>query len=194
MQVIDWQAFLEKDGENPASAATVGVFDGVHIGHQALIRKTVHSGYFPMVISFRKNPKQTLFSQIHFKEIIALEEKLSLFEKMGVQKTVLIDFSESFRKLRGRDFIETLIEKGNTRILIIGHNFHCGYKLDTDAEAVKKTALERGIKAEIVPPVTANGERVSSSAIRAAINAGDFSKASAFLGFSYDFLRHNPQS
>lgn len=181
MRIIDWDYFLEKE-ENPPSAGTVGVFDGVHLGHQALIKKVISAGYLPMVITFRKNPKQILFSHFQFKEIITLEEKLSIFEKMGVQKTVLIDFSENFRRLKGRDFIKTLIGKGNMRFLAVGGNFRCGYKLDADAEAIKKTAQERRIKAEIIPPVTINGERVSSSAIRDAINAGDFAKVSAFLG------------
>jgi riboflavin kinase/FMN adenylyltransferase len=165
---------------------TIGVFDGVHLGHQALLRKlTEHASLHescPTVVTFRQNPKQALAPRSYTGDIITLAEKLRIFERMGVKRTILIDFSGNFRKLKGRDFIETLIGRGNLVFLVVGSNFHCGCHLDTDAGAVKNITAEHGIACEIVEPVTAGGERISSSGIRCAIRAGDFAKAKAFLG------------
>lgn len=186
MQALDWDAFISGStaggAASPPSAMTIGVFDGVHRGHQSLIRKVVEHGLCPTVITFRKNPKQTLAPQAYAGDIIALDEKLILFERMGVQRTILIDFSEDFRRLKGREFIEALIYKGNLRFLVVGYNFRCGCHLDTDVQAVKRITAEHGVACEVVEPIVFHGERVSSSRIRAALRAGDWMKAAAFLG------------
>jgi riboflavin kinase/FMN adenylyltransferase len=186
MQALDWDAFINgraaAGAANPPSAMTIGVFDGVHRGHQSLIRKVTEHEFCPTVITFRKNPKQTLAPQTYAGDIITLNEKLVIFERMGIQRTILIDFSEDFRRLKGREFIEALIYEGNLRFLVVGYNFRCGCHLDTDAHAVKSITAEHGIACEVVEPVMFRGERVSSSRIRAALSAGDWAAAAAFLG------------
>ncbi|MDR0375275.1 MAG: FAD synthetase family protein [Treponema sp.] len=190
MQTLDWDDFINgvasdasvTGAANPPSAMTIGVFDGVHRGHQSLIRKVVEHGSCPTVITFRENPKQTLAPQTYAGDIITLHEKLIIFERMGVKKTILIDFSDDFRCLKGREFIEVLIYQGNLRFLVVGYNFRCGCCLDTDAQAVKSITAEHGVACEVVEPIMFRGERVSSSRIRAALRAGDWVKAAAFLG------------
>jgi FAD synthase len=162
-------------------SASIGVFDGVHLGHQALISKVVSRGPNPTVITFRQNPKGVLSPETYSGDIIALEEKLALFEKLGITRTILIDFSENFSKLEGRFFIETLLDRG-LAFLAVGENFRCGHRLDTDAAAIKRITAGRGVETEVLEPVLFEGERVSSSRIRAAISAGKFEKAQLLLG------------
>jgi riboflavin kinase/FMN adenylyltransferase len=182
MRTLDWAEFLDNAPHNPPAAMTVGVFDGVHLGHQRLIRRVVEYGACPTAVSFTKNPKQVLHPRSYPGDIITLDEKLRIFEDLGVEQTVLIDFSDTFRRMKGREFIELLIDKGNLAFLVVGGNFRCGWKLDTDASALCRITASRGAVCEIAAPVTVNGERVSSSAVRAAIRAGDYTKARLFLG------------
>jgi riboflavin kinase/FMN adenylyltransferase len=186
MQALDWDDFINGSAAggatNPPSAMTIGVFDGVHRGHQSLIRRVVEHGLCPTVVTFRKNPKQTLAPQTYAGDIITLHEKLIIFERMGIQRTILIDFSEGFRRLKGREFIESLIYKGNLRFLVVGYNFRCGCHLDTDVQTVQSIAEEHGAACEVVEPIMFRGERVSSSRIRAALRVGDWVKAAALLG------------
>ncbi|MDR1903315.1 MAG: adenylyltransferase/cytidyltransferase family protein, partial [Treponema sp.] len=148
MLVLDWAEFtgISADGcisseiatsiKTP-SAMTIGVFDGVHRGHQALIREVVERGPFPTVITFKQNPKSILNPQSYTGDIFSLRQKLECFEALGVERTILIDFSDNFSKLKGQEFIDILKKRGNLVFLIIGRNFRCGYKLDTDAARVK---------------------------------------------------------
>ncbi|MDR1073922.1 MAG: FAD synthetase family protein [Treponema sp.] len=203
MQTLDWDDFINGGSAgsgvvggatNPPAAMTIGVFDGVHRGHQSLIRRVTEHGPCPTVITFKKNPKQTLAPQIYAGDIITLNEKLIIFERMGVQRTILIDFSEDFRRLKGREFIESLVYEGNLRFLVVGDNFRCGCRLDADAQAVKSIVAEHGIACEVVEPVMFRGERVSSSRIRTALIAGDWAKAAAFLGRESIDPRHASQT
>jgi riboflavin kinase/FMN adenylyltransferase len=204
MQALDWDDFINGKADtaavggsavaNPPSAMTIGAFDGVHRGHQALIRRVTDHGLCPTVITFRKNPKQALAPQTYAGDISTLHEKLVIFERMGVRRTILIDFSEDFRRLKGREFIELLIYKGNLRFLVVGYNFRCGSRLDTDVQGVKSITAEHGVACEVVEPVMFLGERVSSSRIRAAVGEGDWAKAAALLGREAFDPRHAFQS
>jgi len=182
MQVIEWREFLEKGlplGERLASM-TVGVFDGVHRGHRLLIERVVshNAGYTPVAITFRENHK----TREHANDIQTFQQKLETFEKLGIQITLTIDFTESFRRMGGLEFLELLLKHGKIGFFAVGSNFRCGHKLDTDAAAIQEFFASRGIPVEIVPEVMEDGQPISSSRIRAAIAAGDFSLAERMLG------------
>jgi hypothetical protein len=113
---------------------------------------------------------------------MAAGQKLRLFEQMGIALTVMIDFSEKFSKLSGKEFIDLLANRGNLRFLVIGSDFRCGYRHATGAALIRKMNLDRGIPTEVAESVTAGGERVSSSRIRAAIASGRLVEASELLG------------
>jgi riboflavin kinase/FMN adenylyltransferase len=110
-----------------------------------------------------------------------LRQKLEIFESLGVSVIILIDFSQNFSTLRGRDFINTLIGRGNMRYLAVGSNFRCGFRLDTDAQAITGLTAEQGVETEVVPRVLP----VSSSLIRQAIAAGDLTAAADALGRNF---------
>jgi riboflavin kinase/FMN adenylyltransferase len=114
-----------------------------------------------------------------------LEQKLRILQAFGVQLTVLIDFSERFSTINGRDFIDLLLDKP-VQLIAVGRNFRCGHKLDTGAEEIRSRAEARGVEAWIAPPVMDEGEPVSSSRIRQALAAGRRAEAERLLGRSID--------
>jgi riboflavin kinase/FMN adenylyltransferase len=134
-------------------------------------------------VTFKQNPLQTLDPKALAVEITPLEQKLRIFEALGVQLTVLIDFSPEFSKIDGRDFIDLVLDKP-VKLIAVGRNFRCGHKLDTGAEEIRKLAEARGAEVWIAPPVMDVGEPVSSSRIRQALAAGRQAEAERLLGRS----------
>jgi len=194
MKVINWQDFLKNGlllGEKNVSM-TVGVFDGVHRGHQALIKRVVsHNAEFvPIVVTFRENHKtgnreQGIGSREeieNFKDIQSFQERLDLFERLGILIVIVVEFNDEFRKMKGAEFLKILSEHARVGFFAAGSDFRCGYQLDTDAEAIKNYFASQNIEAEIVPQVMEGSSPVSSSRIRAAIASGDTALAQAMLG------------
>jgi riboflavin kinase / FMN adenylyltransferase len=198
LRVIEWPEFLSGTLPDSCSAMAIGVFDGVHLGHQALIERIVRHGPNPTVVTFRENPKKVLWriagagaSEPYKGDLYSLKQKMEIFGSLGVKFLVLIDFSEEFSKLKGREFLDLLGNKGKMAFLAVGDNFRCGFRQDTDADFARKINEEKGIPTELIPPVfsKATGNRpVSSSFIRQAVLAGNIKLASELLGrnFSLD--------
>lgn len=186
MEVLEWAQFLEKSLllKERKTSMTVGVFDGVHKGHQELIKRIVsyNAEFIPAAVTFRENHKTTIKGQ---EDIQSFEERLLIFEKLGIQLTIVIDFTEDFRKMSGIKFLEILLEHGNIGFFAVGSGFRCGCQLDTDAEAIKEFFASHGIAAELVEEITEGSDLVSSSLIRAAIAAGDVKLAEKLLGHDW---------
>jgi FAD synthase len=181
MRTFDWQTLI--NGGLPAETAmTIGVFDGVHRGHQALIERILRPGQEPTVLTFLRSPKWVLRPEACKGDILSLPQKLAVFERMGVRQTILIDFSGDFSRLKGREFLGCLINQGKLRYLALGSDFRCGYRLDTDAALIRELTNAQGITTEVIPPILSGGQPVSSSRIRAAVLAGDLAGAEALLG------------
>jgi len=183
MQIIDWQEFLDNDLQlkGKLSSMTVGIFDGVHRGHKALIERIVshNINHVPAVVTFRQNHKIVNNKQ---KYIQSFEERLAAFESLKVQITIVIDFTESFRKMSGAEFLKLLFKHGSVGFFTVGNDFRCGYRLDTDAAAIKTFFAAHNIPVEIIPEVTEESQPISSSRIRTAIGTGNFSLAEKMLG------------
>jgi len=111
---------------------------------------------------------------------MTLEEKLRVFEVLGVQLAVLIDFSQEFSKISGRAFIDLLLNRP-VKLIALGRNFRCGRGLDTGAEEIRSLAEARGAEGWIAPPVMDEGQPVSSSRIRQALAAGRQAEAERLL-------------
>ena len=179
MQIIDWKEFLSRPVK---SAITIGVFDGLHLGHMELLRRIIKRGPNPTVITFRENPRKRIAGDTFEGEIFSLGQKLTAFENLGLDRIVLIDFSEEFCKIKGRDFIDLLEESGKMAYLAIGDDFRCGYMQDTGADTIREINEGKGIPTEIVSPLSLAGGPVSSSRIRSAIISGDLKLAAILMG------------
>jgi riboflavin kinase/FMN adenylyltransferase len=183
MHVINWNDFITQDSPQKGMSATIGVFDGVHLGHQSLIKKiTDKKDVIPTIFTFIENPKAVMKPESFQGNIITLKQKLELFESFNISQVVLIDFSGNFSKLKGREFIDLLRIRGSLRYLAIGSNFRCGYKLDTDSSLIKAMNAVHGIPTDVMNPITACDEFISSSRIRNAILSGDLVEARTLCG------------
>lgn len=191
MNILTWEEF---SGGKAAfagavscqTAVTIGVFDGVHRGHQALLHKVASSGYAPVVVTFRNHPRSVLTRREAPRLLITVEERLAIFEKMGVQAVVLIDFSEKFSILSGKAFLSVLWGNASPAYMAIGAAFRCGYRGGTDAGQIARLNRAAGVRTEIVPPVLEGGLPVSSSRIREALAAGDIVAAECMLGRKWE--------
>jgi riboflavin kinase/FMN adenylyltransferase len=183
MQIISWDNFITQDNSKKNIAATIGVFDGVHVGHQSLLNQiTAKEDAISTVFTFVENPKYILRPESFPGNLITLKQKIEIFESFNISQTVMIDFSGNFSKLRGREFIDLLRIRGNLRYLVIGSNFRCGYKLDTDSFFIKEMNAVHGIPTDVMEPVKAGDEFISSSRIRNALLSGDLVEARALFG------------
>ena len=187
MRAIDWGEFAGGSMEESAAplALTIGVFDGLHLGHRALIsRVRAEEGCVPTVVTFRQNPAGVVSPGRIAPDIFALSGKLALLEALGVGLAVLVDFSREFSKISGRDFIDLLLSRRPVRLIALGEDFRCGRGLDVGAREIAEIARGRGIEAWIAPPVTDGGRPVSSSRIRLALAQGRAEEARRLLGGS----------
>ncbi len=187
--LVNWAKFTDKGlpiGEKKASV-TIGVFDGVHRGHRALIERVVshNAENVPVVITFRENHK----TKKEPKDIQTFEQRLAEMEKLGIQIVIVIDFTESFKHMAGINFLEILTNRCNIGFFAVGSAFRCGYQLDTDAEAIQRFFASRNIPAEIIPEVLEDSLPISSSRIRTAIAEGNIKLAETMLGRSVENIR-----
>ncbi|MDR0404117.1 MAG: FAD synthetase family protein [Treponema sp.] len=201
MQLVTWDDLVKTGGlGNPGgfakdqsltgaelsrpAAVTIGVFDGIHRGHRALIGKIVDKApvLLPAVLTFRDNPKKYVRPEAFEGDILDYREKIRLFGELGVKLCVIIDFSADFCKLEGREFFSLMYRFLRPAYVAVGSNFHCGFDRGTGAGAFRLLGQEKGVEVEIVPPVLENGLPVSSSRIRSALRAGSYEEAALLLG------------
>ena len=196
MLVVEWSQFLEEalPLEGNPSAVTVGVFDGVHRGHKALIDRVVSQKKHavPVVVCFKQSnhKEKNMDGREYPGDILTMRQKTAVFESLGVSITIIIEFSEHLMRMRGADFLRILQERGKMSFMAVGSNFRCGYQLDTDAPTIKKTNAAMDIQTCVVQPLTEGGQSISSSQIRAAIARGNLKETAAMLGrpFSVDLF------
>lgn len=187
-EIISWEAFRAwSPGPRPL-AATIGVFDGLHQGHRELIRRIVARGpgLRPAVFTFRENPKRLLRPEGFEGDLLSLERKLELLAELGVEVVILIDFSGDFSRMPGRNFLSTVVDAGRVAYLAIGWDFHCGRGRDTDATALADFCRVRAVDAELLDPVSFQGDTASSTRIRRAVQAGRLLEAERLLGRPYE--------
>lgn len=162
------------------ACVALGMFDGVHLGHREVIESTVNFanefGLTPSVFTFGTLPKTGEY-------ITTYSLKTDIMREMGVREIYAPDFSE-VRDLSAKDFItEILIKKMNAAVIICGWNFRFSKGAGADAETLKSICEPLGVKVGVIPPVTADGVTVSSTAIRAAIKSGFIESANKMLGY-----------
>ena len=183
LQILEWDNLLSRiHNKALPSAMTIGFFDGVHQGHTELIKHVVRYGENPTVVTFKENPKKFFEREKYPGDIFSLKQKLSALKILGIQQVILIDFSEKFSRMRGEDFINLLIDRGNLCYMAVGNGFRCGHRMDTNADFIKKMNEAKGIPTEIIPSLSYGNGFISSSRIRSAIIQGELDLAAALLG------------
>ena len=175
----------ERDFDLGACTAALGMFDGVHIGHQALIRRAkalAEEENVPCVVyTFDRHPFSVLCPEKEPKQLLPLSEKLNKIEKMGVDGVLIKPFTAEFAATRPEDFLRTLSEKMGVRAVVAGFNFSFGERGRGNAEMIRAMADELSYRAEIIEAVEVGGETVSSTLIRSLLASGDTIRAFRLL-------------
>ncbi len=170
-------------------AVTIGNFDGVHLGHQALLNELRAAaearGLQTAVVIFEPHPREFFTPQQAPARLTSLREKLELFRTMGVDRVHVCRFDEVFAQKNAADFIHALHEELHAKFVLIGDDFRFGSGRAGDFALVEKIGLERGFAVQSVRSVLHDGVRISSTAIRAALAAGHIRKAREYLGRPY---------
>jgi riboflavin kinase/FMN adenylyltransferase len=171
--------------------ATLGIFDGVHKGHLALIdflvKRAKEANGESVVITFSPHPRLVLEpDNNNLTFLTTMEEKMILLEKACVDHLIVIQFTKQFSTIPACDFIkDILLEKIGTRHLIIGYNHHFGRRGEGDFHTIKQCSEEVGFRVEQVKGVTTAEGAISSSLIREALLKGKLDDANNWLGYPY---------
>ena len=167
-------------------ALTIGNFDGVHRGHRALLERVVAKardiGVTSAVLTFEPHPREFFAAQSAPGRLTRLRDKLELIAAAGIERVHVIRFTAAFAALSAARFIEDVLIRGlRTRWLLVGRDFRFGAQRKGDFA----TLQGKGFALEAMADVVFDGERVSSSAVRSALQAGEFERAQRLLGRPY---------
>lgn len=170
-------------------ALTIGNFDGVHLGHQALLNELRAAaqarGLQTAVVIFEPHPREFFTPQQAPARLTSLREKLELFAGLGIDRVHVCRFNESFAQISAANFIKALHEKLSARFVLIGDDFRFGSARGGDFALMEKIGAELGFAVQSVRTVAHDGIRISSTAIRAALVAGQLRTAQRYLGRHY---------
>jgi len=165
-------------------AIALGNFDGVHLGHQALLQRCValkKEGYTPAALMFSEDPENCLAGMCVTRQITDNAQKEAIMKSMGIEKVIFMNFMEN-KDYSPKEFADMLKNKYNAAALICGFHYRFGKFAKGDATLLKRLATERGISFHKVEPVTVDNMLVSSTLIRGFIAEGNVEKAWEFLG------------
>jgi len=182
-----WRSLEEIPAGLPYPVVTIGNFDGVHLGHQRIMEivreRAEREGGASIVFTFDPHPARVLAPERPFKLLTPTPFKLELFEKQGVDATLVLPFTEQLSHLAPEEFVrKVLVERIGAREVVVGDNFRFGYKHAGNVLLLERLGQELGFRADDVPPVQIRGGVVSSSLIRALVGRGDIMQAGRLLG------------
>jgi riboflavin kinase/FMN adenylyltransferase len=172
------------------SAVALGIFDGVHLGHRAILATALtlarSAGVEAVACTFDPHPMQVLQPERAPLPIATLEERLALIRDTGVDAVVVLAFTREMAAVEAEAFVkDILVERLRSREIVVGYNHRFGRGARGDARLLQVLADRLGFRAHVVPPMTVDGAPVSSSEIRAALQRGDVTAAARSLGRPY---------
>ncbi len=171
----------------------IGVFDGLHRGHQQLIKKVIARARktrgTAMVMTFWPHPVHVLKPEIRLPLLVSLEHRLKLFENLGVDVCVVVPFTLQFSQLSPKEFIENyLVRKLKPVEVFVGYDFRFGHARSGGLDLFQQEGEEFGFKVNIFDAVKGGRHIISSTRIRELISCGDLHKASRLLGRSVSLM------
>lgn len=173
------------NNDNSPLALTIGNFDGVHIGHQAIINTLAQTAaqqdYLPATMTFAPHAK-VFFGQVDNFLISSDKEKAEIMANHGIKRLYQIPFDNSIANIEACDFVDILIRQLNVRYLLVGDDFRFGYKGQGDFSLLSELCGKHGISVQHTPTICYKNQRVSSSRVREAIKVADFDLVTVLLG------------
>ena len=170
----------------------LGFFDGIHIGHAALLERTVQRareiGAMPSVLSFDIHPDTLVFG----KEVPLINSaagRADLIRRLfGIENVIFIHFDRRVMQMPWQEFVQTLIQEMDASWVVVGHDFRFGWKGEGTAQRLQDYCSDLGLGCDIIPAVTLEGRVVSSTYIRELIENGDMERANQYLGHPHTLV------
>ena len=165
----------------------LGFFDGIHLGHQALLRRTVERGrergMTPAVFTFDRSPREAVTGE-HVPLLTTPEDRRRIIQTLfpDIHAVIVAPFDREMMTMPWDVFLEKLRDKFNAGWLVAGHDFRFGHKNQGNTALLREKAAELGVGCDIIPRVTLDGVTVSSTHIRALLLSGQEAQAERFLG------------
>jgi phosphoribosyl 1,2-cyclic phosphate phosphodiesterase len=181
----EWTARYASTGRG--SILAIGNFDGIHLGHQAILRATVQSardtGNVATALTFDPSPRKVLRPDSAPPQLSTNRQRMEWFGWLGVEAAVVLPFTMDLARLSPEDFVGQILVQGlRVRAVLVGENFRFGYRQGGDVGFLRELGHRHGFDVVIIPPVACRGEIVSSTVIRREIAAGNVTHASLLLG------------
>jgi riboflavin kinase / FMN adenylyltransferase len=168
---------------------TIGTYDGIHLGHRALLDRTKeHSARLSaptVLLTFEPMPREYLNPEEPPARLTSLRERWRVLEGMSLDSVLVLRFGEGLRNLSGEAFATLLARNLAARAVVVGHDFRFGCNGEATAPMLAEAGRRLGFSVDVVPPVMLDGERVSSSGVRDALGRGEFDIAERRLGRPY---------
>ncbi|MFT3845183.1 MAG: bifunctional riboflavin kinase/FAD synthetase [Lacibacter sp.] len=171
---------------------TIGTFDGVHLGHQHIIRQllqeAVHTGGESVLISFYPHPRKVLRPQEQIPQLTTLDERIELLKKQGLDNLVVVQFNMEFSQQLPENYIrDFLVGRFHPALIIIGYDHKFGKNRQGNYQLLEKMGEQYNYKVKEIPQQVLNEIAVSSTKIRSALAMGEIEKANQLLGYAYFF-------
>ena len=188
MRVID----TETEALDTNSVVCLGYFDGVHLGHRALLSAAADigakNGWLVCVHALDRSPMQVLHPEQSILQLTTPEEKARLFEAAGADVLAVTPFNDRVRHMPGKVFFEEILRRRlQAKAIVVGDDHRFGYRGDTDVTKLRALCDASGVSLTVVPRISLpDGTVISSSAIRAALAEGRLDQAQAMLGRAPD--------
>lgn len=174
------------------SFVTIGVFDGVHAGHQHLIRRLVAEAHaadqLAVVVTFFPHPDVVLRGLQGRYYLTTPQQKADLLLQLGVDYVITYPFSREASQVRAADFVDVLLKNLRLNALWVGADFAMGYKREGNLAFLQTQGQQKGFAVREIDLVANDGEKISSSAIRQAVMSGEVEKARKWLGRAYSLV------
>jgi riboflavin kinase/FMN adenylyltransferase len=182
------QAWAERYAASPSgSTLAIGNFDGIHLGHQSILRAAVararEINAVSTALTFDPLPQKVLRPDTAPLRVSTTEQRLSCFADLGIDAAVVLPFTHELAKLAPQEFVDQILVRDlHVRTVFVGENFRFGHKQAGNARTLQEFGAQHGFEVIVLPPVIYKGEIVSSTIIRREIAAGDVCHAGRLLG------------
>lgn len=169
---------------------TLGVFDGLHLGHQLIMQTVVERaraiGAVPTVITFEPHPRAVLHPESAPPLLQTFDQKIEALGVLGIEQTIVIHFDQAFAQIRAQDFLsDVVVDRLQAKEIYLGRGFAFGHNREGNIELVRQVSTRLGFRADEVPEVRVRGRRASSSRIRELLQDGEVNLARRMLGRPY---------
>src|SRR5215469_1631306 len=176
MQLI--RGFTGLRGRSRGCAVTIGTYDGIHLGHQALLMRlrehAARLGTAAVLLTFEPTPREYLAPANPPARLTSLRERWRILTPLGLDYLWLLRFGEALRSLCAEEFAQLLVRELAPSVVVVGHDFRFARRGEATAPILVEAGRRLGFQVDVLPAITLDGERISSSGVRTALAGSDF--------------------